>query len=104
MQPRTGKWLRPVAKVVLPILLMWCLAPASRGQADNKAGAKVEGAVFVLGAAGQQSFVVGATVKLSGPINVAAETDEEGRYVVADVPAGTYTVEAAAPGLKAVQT
>lgn len=42
--------------------------------------------------------------KLNGPATFEAETDENGNYVVANVPPGTYTVEAASPGLQVRQT
>ena len=64
---------------------------------------KVEGTVFVQDAAGNQSFVAGASVKFSGPATFETESDENGRYVIAAVPSGTYSVEAISPGLKAVR-
>jgi hypothetical protein len=48
--------------------------------------------------------VSGATVRLDGPATLEAETDANGKYVVAAVPFGTYTVEVALPGLKALRT
>jgi hypothetical protein len=65
--------------------------------------AKVEGTVFVRDSAGNQSFVSGATVRLDGPAIFETESDENGKYVIAAVPLGTYTVGAVSPGLKAVQ-
>ena len=43
-------------------------------------------------------------MRLDGPATLEAETDANGRYVVAAVPFGTYTVEVALPGLKALRT
>jgi outer membrane receptor for ferrienterochelin and colicin len=59
--------------------------------------------VFVQDSAGNQTFVAGASVKLSGPATFETESDENGKYVIAAVPLGTYTVEAVSPGLKSVQ-
>jgi len=59
--------------------------------------------VFVQDAAGSQSFVAGALVKFSGPATFETESDENGRYVIAAVPRGTYSVEAIFPGLKAIR-
>ena len=76
---------------------------ASWGKQPDTGGAKVEGTVFVQDAAGNQSFVAGASVKFSGPVTFETESDENGRYVLAAVPSGSYLVEAIFPGLKAVR-
>jgi len=73
------------------------------GKQPNPDSAKVEGSVFVQDAAGNQSFVAGASVKFSGPATFETESDENGRYVIAAVPSGTYSVEAIFPGLKAIR-
>lgn len=59
--------------------------------------------MFVQDSSGNQSFVAGASVKFSGPATFETESDENGRYVIAAVPSGTYSVEAIFPGLKAVR-
>ena len=90
--------------LLLFLLLAICLfALASWGKQPNTGGAKVEGTVFVQDVAGNQSFVAGASVKFSGPATFETESDENGRYVIAIVPSGTYSVEATFPGLKAVR-
>ena len=86
------------------LLFVICLfTSAARGNQANTASAKVEGSVFVRDSAGNQSFVAGAIVKFSGPATFEIESDENGKYFIAAVPLGTYTVEAVSPGLKAVQ-
>jgi hypothetical protein len=90
---------------MLFLLFAVCLfAIASWGKQVNTATAKVEGTVLVKDSAGNQSVVAGASVKLSGPATFETESDENGKYVIAAVPFGSYTVEAVSPGLKAVQT
>jgi outer membrane receptor for ferrienterochelin and colicin len=90
---------------MLFLLFAVCLfAIASWGKQVNTATAKVEGTVLVKDSAGNQSVVAGASVKLSGPASFETESDENGKYVIAAVPFGFYTVEAVSPGLKAVQT
>jgi hypothetical protein len=90
---------------MLFLLFAVCLfAIASWGKPVNATAAKVEGTVFVKDCAGNQSVVAGASVKLSGPSIFETESDENGKYVIAAVPLGSYTVEAVSPGLKAVQT
>jgi len=89
---------------LLFLLFVNCLfALASWGKQPDSGSAKVEGTVFVEDAAGNQSFVAGASVKFSGPATFETESDENGRYVIAAVPSGTYSVEAIFPGLQAVQ-
>jgi len=77
--------------------------PAASGRQGNTTSAKVEGTVFVRDSAGNQSFVAGAKVTLTGPTILEAETDGNGQYRFADVTLGTYTMEAVFPGLNAVQ-
>ncbi len=94
---------RVVFLLLFPFLAICLFALASWGKQPNTGGAKVEGTVFVQDAAGNQSFVAGASVKFSGPATFETESDENGRYVIAAVPSGTYSVEATFPGLKAVR-
>jgi hypothetical protein len=90
--------------LLLFLLFAICLiATRSWGKQLNTTTAKVEGTVFIQDSAGEQSFVPGASVKLSGPATFETESDENGKYVIAAVPLGAYTIEAVSPGLKAVQ-
>ena len=100
-RPTNGR----IVFLLLYLLFAICLfAIASWGkQPDTTTTATVEGTVFVQDSAGNQSFVAGASVKLSGPATFETESDENGKYVIAAVPLGTYTVEAVSQGLKAVQ-
>ena len=94
---------RPVTLMLFLLFVTCSFALASWGNQPNTASSKVEGTVFVQDAAGNQSFVAGASVKFSGPATFETESDENGRYVIAAVPSGTYSVEAIFPGLKAVR-
>src|SRR6266849_9290381 len=76
----------------------------AQGKQPNATMAKVAGTVFVQDSAGNRSVVAGAKVKLDGPATFETETDENGNYVVAAVPPGTYTVEALSPGLEVRRT
>jgi hypothetical protein len=86
------------------LLAIWLFASTARGNEPNTAGAKVEGIVFDQDSAGNRSVVAGASVKFSGPATFETTSDENGKYVIATAPLGTYTVEAVFPGLKAVKT
>src|SRR6202030_1125806 len=84
-----------VVFLILSRLFAFCLfAIASWGKQLNTITVKVEGTVFVKDSAGKQSVVAGAGVKLSGPATFETESDENGKYVIAAVSLGSYTVEA----------
>jgi hypothetical protein len=67
------------------------------------ATSRVEGAVFV-GVSSGHAFAAGATVRLSGPVLLETETDENGNYTFAAVASGTYRIEAFLSGLEAART
>src|ERR1700686_1854883 len=72
------------------------------GQAPGGAG-RVEGAVLV-GVSSGHAFAAGATVRLSGPVVLETETDENGNYAFVAVASGTYRIEAFLSGLEAART
>jgi outer membrane receptor for ferrienterochelin and colicin len=74
------------------------------GKQSNGATTKVAGTVFVQDSAGNRFVVAGATIKLDGPARFETETDENGNYLVAAVPPGTYTVDGVSPGLEIRKT
>ena len=91
-------------KSVLMLLVLMVLFFSSKqmnAQAATKPG-RVECSVFVVDSEGR-SVVPGAKVILKGSAEFTAETDAEGKCVFADVPAGTYAVDAQFPGLEAAQ-
>jgi hypothetical protein len=74
------------------------------GKQSNFVTTKVVGTVFVQDSAGNRFIVAGATVKLDGPAKFEIETDENGNYIFATVPPGTYTIESVSPGLETRKT
>src|ERR1700722_12839184 len=74
------------------------------GKQSNAATTKVAGTVFVQNSTGNRLVIAGATVKLDGPAAFETESDENGNYVFAVVPPGTYTVESVSPGLEIRKT
>ena len=77
-------------------------SPGVFGQTPAATG-RVEGAVFV-GVSSERTFAAGATVRLSGPVVLETETDENGNYTFAAVASGTYRIEAFLSGLEAART
>jgi hypothetical protein len=105
LQPRghstAGKVFFSLLFLVFAVSLFTDLAD---GQQTNATTARVAGTVFVQDSAGNRSVVAGARVKLDGPATFETETDENGNYLIASVPLGTYTFEAVSPGLEIRQT
>ena len=77
-------------------------SPGVFGQTPAATG-RVEGAVFV-GVFSGRTLAAGATVRLSGPVVLETETDENGNYTFAAVASGTYRIEAFLSGLEAART
>ena len=77
-------------------------SPRVFGQTAAATG-RVEGAVFA-GVSSGRTFAAGATVRLSGPVVLETETDENGNYTFAAVASGTYRIEAFLSGLEAART
>lgn len=98
-----GTRLYGAGKIVLSLFLIFCFASVALARQSNTVTAKLAGTVVLRDSAGKASFVSGAKLKLTGPVTLETETDENGEFVFAAVPAGTFTVEADAPGLAAMQ-
>jgi outer membrane receptor for ferrienterochelin and colicin len=77
-------------------------SPGVFGQTPAATG-RVEGAVFV-GVSSGHAIAAAATVRLSGPVVLETETDENGNYTFAAVASGTYRIEAFLSGLEAART
>src|SRR6476469_5344043 len=71
--------------------------------AQTSGTGRVEITAFVLDSEGRSS-VAGAKVLLSGPNALQAESDQEGKCVLINVPPGTYSIQAQFPGLEAAET
>jgi len=86
------------ARELRAVLIVCLLLPLSLSA--QTATGRVQCEVFVVDSDGR-SVVPGAKVVLSGATELSSETDVEGKCVFADVPAGTYAVQAQFPGLEA---
>lgn len=95
-----GAW-RVRRAIFLALVMPWFASRILASEGSNATG-KVEGAAFV-GDPGHRSYVVGAKVVASGPVTLETETNADGKYAFAAVPAGSYTVKANFPGLEAEQ-
>jgi outer membrane receptor for ferrienterochelin and colicin len=88
----------------IPFLCLFACFFTMRLLAGQNADAtgQVQGTVFIQDSMGQ-SYIANASVTLNGPVVVATLTDEGGKFEFREVQPGTYTMEAAAPGLAATQ-
>src|SRR5271166_898201 len=90
-----------IRKHVTIVGLCLFASQAFAAQSSNPTG-QVQGRAFVQEAVGQ-SYIAKAKVTLNGPAIMEAETDEAGQFEFREVQPGTYTIEAAVPGLAATQ-
>lgn len=107
-EPRHTKGTCPGAQKrrgTLPAILfsaLWLLHSGGViAQTDTHPGS-IKGHVMVMDATGS-SYVLGAKILLDGPVKLQTETDETGQYAFPSVVAGSYTIQATAPGLEAQQ-
>jgi hypothetical protein len=84
------------------VAMMPVLSASGRQTAIDTA--TIVGTVFVADSTGEHSFVPGAKVELSGLVALTTESGEKGEYMFRLIPAGTYTVQAFSPGLRATKT
>ena len=90
------------ARVVFVLLAACLFVPLKVCAQDGVPTGQVQGTVFISDSNGR-AYVANATVILNGPATLQTETDEQGRFTFAQVPLGTYTIEASFPGLDATQ-
>ena len=104
-QKPTQYWAAGAARVrraiLLALVVPW-FAPSILANDGGNAAGKLEGAAFV-GDPDHRSYVAGAKVVATGPVTLETETNADGKYAFAAVPAGSYTVKANFPGLEAKQ-
>ena len=96
-----GRLLRAAPLLVLLFALRFSVSEVSANGESRKIG-DLKGTVST-GDGAARSYVPAAKVLAIGPITVQAETNSEGKFAFGEVPAGSYTVTASAPGLDAQQ-
>src|SRR3984893_6303828 len=81
----------PMRRVFIAFLAACSLTSLGVFGQTPAATGRVEGTVFV-GASSGHTFAAGATVRLSGPVVLETETDENGNYTFAEVAFGAYRI------------
>jgi Carboxypeptidase regulatory-like domain len=97
-------WLLVNEKSALALMLICCFGSVARSQQLNRESTTMHGTVFVRDAAGKQTVVPGAKVRLAGSTSLETQTDQNGEYELSAMPYGTYTVEAESTGFNVVET
>ena len=93
-----------LASVLFFWLSIFQLVPQSLGRQNPEPAGQVQGRAFVQDSKGQ-SYIANAKVTLqtATAMETETETDESGKFEFRSVPAGSYIIEAAVPGLLASQ-
>jgi hypothetical protein len=96
-----GRLLRATSPLVLLFALYFSVSEVSAKGKGSKTG-ELKGTVAI-GDGAAWSYVPAARVLAIGPITVQTEANSEGKFAFEEMPAGSYTVTASAPGLDNVQ-
>ena len=81
----------------------WLLQPGGVAAQTIANTGSIKGQVIVVDANGS-SYIPGAQLLLSGPVNLQTESDADGQYNFPSVIPGIYTIRATAPGLEVQQS
>jgi len=92
--------MQKVASIALALGLIGACAFA---QGAGQPTGAVQGLVFITDADSGRSVVPATKITLDGPAHIEAQSDNEGKFALSIVPAGSYTITANAPGMAATQ-
>jgi hypothetical protein len=96
-----GSVLRATPLVALFLALHFSAGEVPANGEGSKTG-ELKGTVSI-GDGAARSYVPAAKILAIGPITVQTEANSEGKFAFGEMPAGSYTVTASAPGLDAQQ-
>jgi len=101
--PRTAAAMHRAGSLIAILLMIGCFAFGMRAGAEADKTSKVEGTVSTASTAAPL-YVAAAKVQIIGPVTLQTETDGDGKFAFGELPAGSYTLTATAPGLEGEQT
>src|SRR6201981_91991 len=90
-------------KVAIMALVLGLIGAGAFAQGTGQPSGAVQGQVFITDAEGGRSVVAATKITLDGPTHLEALSDNEGRFAISAVPAGSYTIAAKIPGMTATQ-
>jgi outer membrane receptor protein involved in Fe transport len=79
------------------------LTGLARSQNAPQAGGSIQGMVFTTEQDHTRSIVPGTKLSLDGASRLEAQSNSDGTFVFSNIPPGSYTISAQAPGLTATQ-
>jgi hypothetical protein len=90
-------------RLTIVALVLGLIGVRAFAQGTSQPTGAVQGQVFIKDADGGRSVVPATKIKLDGPTQLEAESDNEGNFALSTVPAGSYTITANTPGMAAMQ-
>src|SRR5579864_2159738 len=97
------KEIATMRKLTIVMLILGLISAGAFAQGTGQPSGAVQGQVFITDADGGRSVVAATKIILDGPTHLEALSDNEGRFAISAVPAGSYTIAANIPGMTATQ-
>src|ERR1700758_5883626 len=97
------KEIATMRKVTIVMLILGLISAGAFAQGTGQPSGAVQGQVFITDADGGRSVVAATKIMLDGPTHLEALSDNEGKFALSAVPAGSYTIAANTPGMTATQ-
>jgi hypothetical protein len=90
--------------IAIVALLLGLLGTGVLAQTKEPTPGAIQGVVFTVDPDGSRSVVPGTKISLEGSSHFEGESDAQGQFAFASVPAGNYALTANAPGLSSLGT
>src|ERR1700751_1480265 len=97
------KEIATMRKLTIVMLILGLTSAGAFAQSTRQPSGAVQGQVFITDADGGRSVVAATKITLDGPTHLEALSDNEGKFALSAVPAGSYTIAANTPGMTATQ-
>jgi hypothetical protein len=97
------KEIATMRKLTIVMLILGLISAGAFAQGTGQPSGAVQGQVFITDADGGRSVVAATKITLDGPTHLEALSDNEGKFAISAVPAGSYTIAAKTPGMTATQ-
>src|ERR1700758_2163943 len=97
------KEIATMRKLTIVKLILGLISAGAFAQGTGQPSGAVQGQVFITDGDGGRSVVAATKITLDGPTHIEVQSDNEGRFAISAVPAGSYTIAAKTPGMTATQ-
>jgi len=92
-----------IQRLSITALALVLLTRLAFSQGAPQPGGSIQGVVFTTEQSHARSIVPGTKLSLEGALHLEAESNSDGTFVFSNIPPGSYTISAQAPGLTASQ-